>query len=216
MYQFIFFDLDGTLTDSKEGVLECVKYAMEKLGAPALDGRSMLKFIGPPLQDSFVELCGFSREKAQEAVRLFQERYVPIGQYKNRAAPGIAEMLGRLKERGRVLVLASSKAEGQCIPICERFGFAPHLAAIVGSSGDRDWAKADIIREGMRRLGLDDPARALMVGDRKYDVAGARACGMDCVGVEFFGYALPGELEEAGAAAVVQTVAELERFILEH
>lgn len=216
MYQYIFFDLDGTLTDSKEGVLDCVRYAMEVLDAPAIDGDSLLKFIGPPLQDSFMEICGFSREKAREAVRLFQERYVPIGQYKNKAAPGAAEMLGRLKEQGRVLALASSKAERQCIPICERFGFAPHLAAIVGSSGDRDWKKADIIREGMRRLGVDEPSRALMVGDRKYDVAGAGACGMDCVGVEFFGYAPPGELEEAGAVAVVRTAAELERFILEH
>lgn len=216
MYQYIFFDLDGTLTDSKDGVLECVRYAIETLGRALPDDGDLLKFIGPPLQESFREYCGFSREESQRALRLFQERYVSEGQFKNRPAPGIAEMMGRLKERGYVLALASSKAESQCVPICRRFGFAPYLTVIAGSSGGRDQSKEEVIREAMGRLGLADPARALMVGDRRYDVEGARACGMDCVGVEFFGYAPPGELEEAGAVSVVRTVAELEAFILRH
>ncbi len=215
MYPYVFFDLDGTLTDSKEGVLECVRYAIEAMGRPVPE-EDLLKFIGPPLQDSFVRYCGFSQEEAREGLRLFQERYVPVGQFKNRPAPGIAEMMGRLKERGCALALASSKAESQCVSICDRFGFTPHLAVIAGSGGGQDQSKADVIREAMGRLGLTDPRRALMVGDRKYDVEGARACGMDCVGVEFFGYAPPGELEEAGAVAVVGTVAELEAYILTH
>ena len=190
MYQYVFFDLDGTLTDSQEGVLECVRYAIEAMGRPLPEDRNLLKFIGPPLQNSFMQYCGLSREEAQEALRLFREQYVPVGQFKNRPAPGIADMMGRLKARGLTLALASSKAESQCVSICERFGFAPHLAVIAG--------------------------RALMVGDRKYDVEGAGACGMDCAGVEFFGYAPPGELEAAGAVTVVGTVAELEAFILAH
>ena len=105
------------------------------------------------------------------------------------------------------LALASSKAENQCVPICERFGFAPYLTVISGSSDQRDQSKAEVIRQAMARLGLEDPRRGLMVGDRK--------CGMDCAGVEFFGYAPPGELESAGAVAVVRTVAELEAFILQ-
>lgn len=216
MYQYIFFDLDGTLTDSKEGVLECVQYAIETLGGTVPEGAGLLRFIGPPLQESFREYCGFSREESQRALRLFQERYVSAGQFKNRPAPGIAEMMGRLKARGYVLALASSKAESQCIPICRRFGFAPYLAVISGSSGSRDQSKEEVIRAAMGRLGLSDPGHALMVGDRKYDVEGARACGMDCVGVEFFGYAPPGELAEAGAVSVVGTVAELEAFILQN
>lgn len=213
MYQYVFFDLDGTLTDSKEGVLECVRYAIEGMGRPVPEG-DLLKFIGPPLQDSFMRYCGLSQEESRRALELFRERYVPVGQFKNRPAPGMAEMMGRLKERGLTLALASSKAENQCVPICERFGFSPHLAVIAGSAGQRDQSKAEIIREAMGRLGLTDPRLCLMVGDRKYDVEGARACGMDCAGVEFFGYALPGELEAAGAAAVVRTAAELEAFIL--
>lgn len=216
MYQYVFFDLDGTLSDSQEGVLECVRYAIEAMGRPLPEDRNLLKFIGPPLQNSFMQYCGLSREEAQEALRLFREQYVPVGQFKNRPAPGIADMMGRLKARGLTLALASSKAESQCVSICERFGFAPHLAVIAGSSESRDQSKADVIREAMARLGLTDPRRALMVGDRKYDVEGAGACGMDCAGVEFFGYAPPGELEAAGAVTVVGTVAELEAFILAH
>ena len=159
--------------------------------------------------------CGFNQDTAREALRLFRERYVPIGQFKNRPAPGAVEMMERLTAQGYVLALASSKAESQCVSICERFGFAPYLTVISGSSDQRDQSKAEVIRQAMARLGLEDPRRGLMVGDRKYDVEGARECGMDCAGVEFFGYAPPGELESAGAVAVVRTVAELEAFILQ-
>lgn len=218
MYQTILFDLDGTLTDSKEGILNCIRYALEKLGAPVPEEEVLLNFIGPPLQDSFMRYCGFGPEKALEAIGLFRERYAPIGKFENAAAPGLPEVCARLKERGCVLALASSKPEEMCVPICQRFGYAPFLSAIVGSPPVGDWAKADVIREAFRRLGLTEADRptVLMVGDRKFDVLGAKECGIDCVGVEFFGYAAPGELAEAGAAAVVRTAEELEAFILTH
>ena len=151
-------------------------------------------------------------------MELFRERYEPIGKFENMAAPGMAELLARLKDRGYVLALASSKPESLCVPICERFGFAPSFAVLTGSPPEGDWEKADVIRETMRRLGLTEGRKPeiLMVGDRKFDVLGAKACGIDCAGVEFFGYAAPGELAEAGAAAVVRTTEELERFILTH
>ena len=218
MYRYIFFDLDGTLTDSKEGVVNCVRYAAQKLGGPQLDDETVLKFIGPPLQDSFMRYCGFSAEKGLEAVQVFRERYVPVGQYENRPGPGLVEMCRRLREKGYVLALASSKPEELCVSICDRFGLAPYLSATTGSPPDGDWEKADVIREAMRRLGLtetDKPA-ILMVGDRKFDVLGAKECGIDCAGVEFFGYAAPGELAQAGAVAVVSNAEELEQFILTH
>lgn len=218
MLHTILFDLDGTLTDSREGIVNSVKYTIEKLGGPVPDPQTLLKFIGPPLQESFMEHCGYSREQAIEGVRLFRERYVPVGQYENEAAPGMREVLERLKARGYLLALASSKPEELCESICRRFGFTPSLSAITGSPVGADWEKADVIREAMRRLRLTDADKPsiLMVGDRKYDVLGARACGLACVGVEFFGYAAPGELAEAGAAAVVQTAEELEQYILTH
>jgi len=218
MYKYILFDLDGTLTDSKEGIVNCVRYALEKLGRPVPDGETLLKFIGPPLQDSFMAYCGMTQEEAVRAVGLFRERYAPIGKFENAAAPGLPELCARLKERGYVLALASSKPQEMCEPICERFGYTPSLRVIVGSPPEKDWEKADVIREALRQLGLTeaDKPSVLMVGDRKFDALGARACGIDCVGVEFFGYAAPGELRDAGAVAVVQTAAELEAFILTH
>jgi len=218
MYQYIFFDLDGTLTDSKEGIFNCLKYAFEKLEKPCPEEETLIRFIGPPLQESFATYCGFDREMSLEAIRLFRERYDPIGKYENSAAPGMVELCARLKERGYILTVASSKPEAQCRPICERFGFAESMTVITGSAPGADWEKADVIRETMRRLGLTekDRERILMVGDRKYDVLGAAECGLDCVGVEFFGYAEPGELAAAGAVAVVSTAEELEQFILSH
>ena len=218
MYRYVFFDLDGTLTDSKEGILNSLRYAFEKLGEPVPPEETLLQFIGPPLQESFIRWCGFTPERAAEGLRLFRERYVPIGKFENAPAPGMAELCRRLKEQGYVLALASSKPEAMCVPICERFGFAPFLDVIVGSAPGDDWEKEDVIREAMGRLGLTEAQRdeILMVGDRKFDVLGARACGIACVGVEFFGYAQPGELAQAGAVAVVRTAEELETYILGH
>lgn len=218
MYHYIFFDLDGTLTDSKEGILNCLRYALEKMGRPVPPEETLLKFIGPPLQDSYMEYCGFTEEEALRGVELFRERYAPIGKFENAAALGMPELCARLKERGYVLALASSKPEEMCVPICGKFGFTPSLTVITGSPPEGDWSKADVIRETMRRLGLTeaDKSAVLMVGDRKFDVLGAKACGIACVGVEFFGYAAPGELAQAGAAAVVRTAEELEAYVIAH
>jgi len=254
MYHYIFFDLDGTLTDSKEGILNSLRYAFDKLGEPVPPESTLIKFIGPPLQDSFAEFCGFSAERAAEAIAAcletevdgrasallalvenlqrkdlhyleeaeaiaaFRERYEPVGKFENMAAPGMADLCARLKARGYVLALASSKPESLCVPICEKFGFTPSLAVVTGSPPVGDWSKADVIRETMRRLELTEAHKPeiLMVGDRKFDVLGAKACGIACAGVEFFGYAAPGELAESGAVAVVRTPEELEQFILTH
>ena len=216
MYRYILFDLDGTLTDSREGIVHCVRETILGYGDPVPEEEILLRFIGPPLQDSFIRFCGYSAEKAAEAVERFRLIYEPVGQYENRAAPGMEAVMARLKAQGRVLALASSKPENLCVSICQRFGFTPHLTALVGSPPHGDWEKEDVVRETLRQLGVEDPAQALMVGDRKFDVLGARACGVDCAGVEFFGYAPPGELREAGAVAVLSTPEELEKFILAH
>lgn len=132
MYRYILFDLDGTLTDSKEGILNCLRYAFEKMGQPVPPEETLLKFIGPPLQDSYMRFCGFTPEQAVEGIRLFRERYAPIGKFENAAAPGMPELCRRLKEQGYVLAVASSKPEEMCVPICEKFGFAPSMETITG------------------------------------------------------------------------------------
>ncbi len=218
MYKYIFFDLDGTLTDSKEGILNCLKYSIERLGDTVPEESRLLRFIGPPLQDSYMNFCGYSEEKARRAITFYRERYEPIGKFENIPADGAVELCKHLKEKGYVLALASSKPEHMCVDICEEYGFAPYLDTIAGSKPDIDDTKADVIREAMRRLNLseEDKSNILMVGDRKFDVLGAAECGLDCVGVEFFGYAAPNELKDAGAVAVVSSCSALEEYIMSH
>ena len=217
MIHTILFDLDGTLTDSKEGILNCVRYALRKLDRPIPEEAVLLRFIGPPLEGAFQRWCGMDREEACRAVELFRERYGPVGKFENAAAPGMADLCRRLRARGLDLAVASSKPEAMCVPICERYGFASYLRVIVGSRPGEDWDKARVVAEALARLGLaDGDPSVLMVGDRRYDVEGAAAHGISCAGVEFFGYAEPGELEEAGAAVVVRTPEELEAYILSH
>ena len=218
MYRYIFFDLDGTLTDSKEGVVRSARYAIEKMGFPQLPDETMRLFVGPPLTDSFAEFCGMTAQQAEEAVELYRERYVPIGIFENAPAPGAAELLERLRAKGYRTALASSKPEGMCETVCERFGFTPHLDVISGATLHGECTKADVIRAAMARLGLTaaDAGSILMVGDRKYDVLGAAECGIACVGLTLFGYAEPGELEQAGAIALVEDLKELETYILNH
>ena len=216
MYRYIFFDLDGTLTDSKEGVVRSARYAIEKMGFPQPDDDTMRLFVGPPLTDSFMEFCGMTAAQAEEAVEVYRERYVPIGIYENEAAPGAVELLKTLKARGYQTALASSKPEGMCRTVCDHFGFTPHLDVIIGATLHGECTKADVIRWAMGRLGLAaaDAGSILMVGDRKFDVLGAAECGIGCVGLSLFGYADPGELEEAGAIAIVKDLKELENYIL--
>lgn len=217
MYQYILFDLDGTLTDSKEGIMNCFRYAVEKLGDIAPPEEKLITFIGPPLKHSFASL-GYDEEKTEAAIRYYRERYEPIGKFENAPVYGGVEMCARLKEKGYRMAVASSKPQNMCIEICTHFGFSPYLDHIVGPSSHNNWTKADVIREAMRLLGVNEEEKnnVLMVGDRKFDVFGANECGIDCVGVEFFGYAAPGELMDAGAVAVVQNTEELETFIVSH
>ena len=130
MYRYILFDLDGTLTDSKEGIINCFKYAIEKLGDPIPSEETLLSFIGPPLRLSFGSL-GYDEEKIELAIKTYRERYVPIGKFENTPVEGGVELCRNLRERGYRLAIASSKPRHMCVDICEKFGFAPYLEHIV-------------------------------------------------------------------------------------
>ena len=216
MYQYILFDLDGTLTDSREGIFKSVRYSLSKLGRPDLPDTALLRFVGPPLQDSFERYCAMTPAEARRAVEIFRERYETIGWAENRAADGMEPLLRRLKEQGRKLAIASSKPERSVVPIAEKFGFLPYLDAACGSDGKNE-AKTDVIRKAFARLGIGsaEKQQTVMVGDRKFDVEGAAACGIPCVGVAFFDFAPPGELEHSAAVAVCKTAEELQQFLLQ-
>ena len=216
MYRTILFDLDGTLTDSSEGIYKCICYAMEKMGDTPIPPEMACQFIGPPLEDSFQRLCGYSPEDSLRALHLFRERYAPLGSKEVKAVDGIAPALRRLQADGRTLAVASSKEERACHMVIENLGLTRYFTVIAGHNVTLANTKEAVIRSAMERLGLTETDREeiLMVGDRHYDVEGAAACGIRCLGVDFCGFAPQGELEAAGAIAVVSSAEEMADYIL--
>lgn len=218
MYQYLLFDLDGTLTDSQEGITKCVQYALRAQGVEEPDLCKLKPFIGPPLIASFMEYYGWTEQQAREGVKKYRERFERTGIFENRVYEGIPEALAKLKHLGKQLVVASSKPEGYVLKILEHFQLRPYFVEVVGASMDEQrTAKADVIREAFRRLGITEEKKSqmLMIGDRRHDVEGAALCGIDCLGV-YFGFAKPGELEEAKAAYIVHTVEEMSAFLQAH
>lgn len=202
----VLFDLDGTLTDNGPGILNCVRFALEQLGLPAVGDEGLRCFIGPPLRDSFAAL-GHDAATCERAVVAYRERFTDVGLFENAVYPGIAELLGDLTGQGVVLGIATSKPGVFATRILEHFGLDEHFEVVVGSELDGTRShKREVIAAALDGLAVD--GTVVMVGDRSHDVAGARECGLDCIGVAW-GYAEPGELERAGAVAVVETPDEL-------
>ena len=204
------FDLDGTLTDSGEGITKSVRYALEKLGRPQPDLKKLRVFVGPPLLSQFMAYAGLTQEEAARAVSYYRERFVPTGMFENSVYPGVPELLEDLRAQGFRLAVASSKPERFVIQILDHFRLSSYFEEAAGATMDqRRTAKADVIEEALRRLRLERRReRALMVGDKEHDVFGARAAGLDCVGVSY-GYGTAEELEAAGAAAIAASPEEL-------
>lgn len=213
-YNILLFDLDGTLTDSAEGIVNCAEYALNSLGISEPDRSRLLRFIGPPLIDSFMDFYGLSREDAVKAVAAYRERYPVKGIFENRVYEGIPEALELLKNGGKRLALATSKPEIYADRILEYFDLAKYFEVVTGAelSGERN-AKSEVIEECLKRLGSPDRGTVLMIGDRKHDVEGAKRCGVSCAGVKF-GYAEENELENAGADFVFETPFQLAEAVL--
>ena len=213
MYQYILFDLDGTLTNPELGITNCVMYALEKYGIKVEDRKSLHPFIGPPLLDSFQQFYNFSKEQSEEAVKYYRERFSAKGLYENEVYDGVPELLQKLKEAGKTIVLATSKPEVFAIKILKYFDLEKYFDYIAGATldGSRN-EKADVIAYALQICGVEDKSKALMVGDRKYDILGAKAHGLDSMGV-LFGFGDYAELHEAGATYIVETVNEIFNFI---
>ncbi|MDD6796741.1 MAG: HAD hydrolase-like protein [Clostridia bacterium] len=213
--KYILFDLDGTLTDPKEGITKCVQYALEYFGIYEPDLEKLVKFIGPPLDVSFSEYYGMSEADASIAVDKYRERFSSIGIFENGLYEGIIDMLKALKKSGRCLALATSKPDVFAVRIVEKYGIAPYLDVLAGGKIGGSCNKEDVIAEALDMLGVtdNDKQRVIMVGDRKHDIIGAKKCCIESVGVRF-GYAEEGELEKAGADYIVSTVEELEKLLL--
>ncbi len=221
MYQYLLFDLDGTLTDSAEGIIKCVQYAVEKMGVASKSKEELKVFVGPPLSESFMKVFGFSEEEAKQAIVYYRERFKPIGMFENAVYDGIPKMLKTMKEHGKINLIASSKPEAFVKTILEHFDIAKYFDIIVGASMDESRnTKEAVIEEALSQLKSTDQYgqysddKCVMIGDRKYDIYGAKYFGLRNIGVSY-GFAPEGELEEAGADVIVDTVEELTQVLLE-
>ena len=217
MYQYILFDLDGTITDSREGIAKSVQFALTKYGVDEPDLGKLEKFIGPPLRDSFMEFYPeiVNEENVEEVVATYRSYYEPIGIFENKVYEGIPELLKSLQESGKKLAVASSKPEVFVRRIIEYFSLEKYFEVIVGSllDGTRE-NKKDIVAEALQQLFGEevDLAHTAMVGDRKFDIEGARDQNVAAIGVRF-GFSKIGELESAGADYIAETVEDLEKYL---
>lgn len=214
MFKYIFFDLDGTLTDSSEGILKSLVYSFEQIGEPCPSMEVLKSFIGPPLTVSYSEQMHYSTEKAELAIKKYRERYEDKGIFENYPYEGIKEVLGALKEQGFILAVATSKPEHMSKRICDHFGLTEYFATISGAKSESD-DKAAVIIRAMERLGLTeaDKESILMIGDRKHDIIGAHNCQIKCLGVGY-GFAPEGEFEQYGADSVVENVEDILTFLI--
>ena len=212
--EYILLDLDGTITDSREGITKCFEYALNHFGIEVADRAELERYIGPPLEQSFREGFGFDPEKTAQAVAKYRERFVPTGMFENRVYDGMEEALQRLKEAGKVLIVATSKPEYMAVRILEHFGLDGYFDDICGSDDDHNRNKKDeVIRYALEKHGITDLSDVLMVGDRKFDVIGAEKCGLQCMGV-LYGFGDRAELETAGAAYIAETPEEMAQMIV--
>lgn len=203
MYKYVFFDLDGTLTDSAKGILNAVKYALKKYGIEEYDKDILRAFIGPPLHDSFVKYYGFDDRKADEAVAFYREYFSEKGLYENEVYEGVEELLNGLKKKGKKLVITTSKPEAFTIRILKYFDLEKYFDFVAGATMDASRSKkADVIAYALTKLGIEDKSKVIMIGDRNHDVLGAKANGIKCIGV-LYGYGDKEELILAGAKEVV-------------
>ena len=206
MKKTILFDLDGTLTDSGEGIINCVIYALERFGLPVPPRNALRYFVGPPLHESFIKQ-GVPADRAEEAVAVYRERYIPIGKYENTPYPSIRELLETLQAEGHALYVATSKPEQMSIDILEHFDLAKYFDLICGATMDTSSSnKEAVIAYLLEQSGRSGPI--VMVGDTKFDVIGAKAHGIPCIGVSW-GYGEPADMLKAGACAIADTPEQL-------
>ena len=215
MIKYLLFDLDGTLTESGEGIIRSVQYALDKLGIKENNTEQLRRFIGPPLVDSFMRHYGFPKEKALEAVEIYRERYGRTGIFENALYPGVEEMLQNLKAHGFILSVASSKPEHYVRQILDHFKLTGYFDEIVGATMDgKRLTKTQVLEEVLKRLNLyERKEEILMIGDTEHDIRGAGEHGIECV-VVTYGYGDPEKMKAEKPLKIVDSVEELERYLL--
>ena len=209
MYQTVLFDLDGTLTDPGVGITNSVMYALRRFGIEVENREELYPFIGPPLKDSFQRFYHFTEEQARLGIRYYREYFSDRGIFENVLYDGIGELLAKLHQAGRKVMLATSKPEPFAVRILEHFRIAAYFDFVAGAAMDETRTeKLEVMTYALGACRITNPAQAVMVGDREYDILGARKLGLDSVGV-LYGYGSRQELEDAGATYLAERVEDL-------
>ena len=203
MAKCILFDLDGTLTDSGEGIMNCAELALKHFGLSVPDRETMRVFVGPPLDKTFREF-GVPADRTKEAIEVYRSRYTTVGKWENEPYPGVEELLKKLQAGGYRLFVATSKPEEMSIEILTKFGLAPYFETICGATLDGTRGKKEEVIDYLLKT-TDISGGITMVGDTVYDVEGAAHHGIPCIGVSW-GYGKVADMEAAGAAAIATTM----------
>lgn len=214
-YDVIIFDLDGTLSNSGEGIMKSVQYALDKLNIKEENLENLKHFVGPPMKIEFMKSYGFTEEQAIEAVRIYRERYTPIGIYETSLYDGIPELLDKLKEAGKIIAIATSKPQPMAEEVLRYLKIDRYFDFVMGADlmGGKQ-TKAEVLKALFEVLPIKEKSKMLMVGDTRYDVQGAKEVHIDCVGVSY-GYGKKSEMLDGGAIAVTDTALELLKYIEE-
>ena len=213
-YKYVLFDLDGTLTDPVEGITNSIIYALKKYNIEISGREELYKFIGPPLLESFEKYYGFSKEEAKKALEYYREYYKDKGIFENLVYDGCEDLLKELKDKGLLLIVATSNPEVFAKKILEYFDIAKYFTFIAGSNLDGSRVKkGEVIEYALKCCNIVDLSKALMIGDREHDIIGAKSIGIASIGV-LFGYGDRNELENAGADFIAETVADIKKFLL--
>lgn len=213
MYKYILFDLDGTLTNPEIGITTCVMYALEKFKIKVEDRKELHPFIGPPLMYSFQTYYGLSEEESELAVKYYRERFSVKGLYENEVYDGVEELLQSLRESGKTIVLATSKPEEYAVEILKHFDLYKYFDFIAGATMDGSRGeKADVIRYALEISGIENKSEVVMVGDRNYDILGAKENGLDSIGV-LFGFGDYEELTKAGATYIAEDIKDIVKYV---
>ena len=208
-YDYILFDLDGTLTDSSPGIINGFQYALTEMGLDVPEKSVMKRFVGPPLTESFGNMLGLSEEDAQKAITIYRKYYFEMGGvFENSVYEGVVEMLEALKKEGRKLIVCTSKNARGTNKVLEHFDLLKYFD-FVGTSDDIERpGKIDVINYIIKECAINDLTKAVMVGDRHYDITAAKEAGMDSIGI-LYGYGDREELSGAGATYIAATPAEV-------
>lgn len=212
-YDYILFDLDGTLSESAPGIRKCIELTLEKLQKPAPDLSDYSKFIGPPLADTFSGLCGLSQEDTQKALVIYQEFYKIHGLKANRLYDGIEDLLKRLSESDAKVAVCSSKQQKPADDVCELLGITKYFDVVCGSAPDGSRKeKEEVIPYTVNVLGGKITDKVVMIGDTKFDAKGARLNNVDFIGVNY-GYGTYETMVAEGATTFAEDVKELEKLL---